>query len=64
MTREEIEAKLAALKWTLDGPRQTVYGFKASIQRGSVTIIVTGSTEIGVLEDLLRDAEKRAGRQP
>ncbi len=61
-TREEVVAALVALGWTITGPTRTVYGWKATIQRGSVSILLTGPTEIGVLEDLLRSAEARAGR--
>ena len=61
-TLPEIEAALHALGWTIVGPTRTSGGYKATIQRGSVSALATGSTEAGVLEDLLRAAESRARR--
>ena len=62
-TRDEIEAELDALGWRItDGPTRTPGGWKATIQRGTASVLATGATEIGVLEDLLRSAQARAGR--
>jgi hypothetical protein len=62
-TRDELEAALDAARWKLiDGPRQTSGGWKATIQRGTASKLATGSTEIGVLEDLLRSVQVRAAR--
>jgi hypothetical protein len=62
-TRDEIEAALAALGWQLyDGPRRTAGGWKATIQRGTASKLATCSTELGVLEDLLRSVQVRAAR--
>jgi hypothetical protein len=59
--RDEIEA----LGWmVIAGPTQTSGGWKATIQRDTVSVLATGSTAIGVLEDLLRSAEERARRKP
>ncbi len=63
-TRRELEAALHSLGWEIDGPRQTAGGWKATIQRGTVSILLTGSTAEEVLEDLLRSAQERAGKAP
>ncbi|HWU87633.1 MAG TPA: hypothetical protein VN253_10185 [Kofleriaceae bacterium] len=62
-TRADLEAALTDLGWQVIGPTRTAGGWKATIQRGSVSMLVAGSTEIDVLEDLLRSAEARARRQ-
>ena len=63
-TRDEIGTALAGLGWrVIDGPTRTAGGYKATIQRGTASVMTTGATEIGVLEDLLRSAEAR-GRRP
>ncbi|HWU88956.1 MAG TPA: hypothetical protein VN253_16935 [Kofleriaceae bacterium] len=59
----DIRVALGVLGWEIIGPTRTAGGWKATIQRGSVSMLVTGSTEIDVLEDLLRSAEARARRQ-
>jgi hypothetical protein len=63
-TRHELEAALHSLGWVIDGPRQTAGGWKATIQRGTVSILLTGSTAEEVLEDLLRSVQERAGTDP
>jgi hypothetical protein len=59
-TERELEVALHALGWNLDGPRRTAGGWKATIQRGTVTVLSTGSKPEEILETLLRDAEERA----
>lgn len=54
--RHEPEAALHSLGWNLEGPSQTPGGWKATIQRGPVSILQTGPTA-EVLEDLLRSAQ-------
>jgi len=54
--QREIEAALRALGWELDGPKRTSGGWKATIQRGTVSVLATGSKPVEVLEDLLRGA--------
>jgi hypothetical protein len=61
-TRRDLEDALHSLGWKLDGPRQTAGGWKATIQRSTVSILLTGSTAEQVLEDLLRCAQERAGK--
>jgi hypothetical protein len=61
-TQREFEDALLAVGWTLDGPRQTPSGWKAMIERGTVSILANGRTAEQVLEDLLRDAQERAMR--
>lgn len=64
MTRDEIEAKLHQLGWSIvDGPTRTPGGYKATIQRETTSKMTTGSTALGVLADLLRGVEPR-GRRP
>ena len=63
MTRDEIEAALHALGWSIvDGPTRTPGGYTATIQRGTASKKATGSTALGVLADLLRGVEARGGR--
>jgi hypothetical protein len=62
-TQAELEAALSVLGWQLEGPRQTPGGWKATIRRGTTSILTTGSTVEEVLESLLRDAEGRE-KQP
>jgi hypothetical protein len=65
VTREEIERALYRLGWRVtEGPTRTPGGYKATIARITASKLATGSTEIGVLEDLLRSVEERAGRKP
>ncbi len=59
MTPRELESALRALGWELDGPVRTSGGWKATIQRGEVSVLVSGSEQEEVLEDLLRDAKQR-----
>lgn len=63
-TQRELEAALHSLGWEIDGPRQTAGGWKATIQRGTVSILLTGSTPEEVLEELLRSAQQRAATGP
>jgi hypothetical protein len=55
-----LETALRVLGWELDGPKRTPGGWKATIRRGSVSVLATGSRAEEVLEELLRDAEDRA----
>ena len=60
-TRDGFENVLNAIGWNLvDGPRKVVEGWRATIQRGTVSVSTTGQSEISVLEELLRSAEARA----
>lgn len=63
-TRYDIEAAIEALGWKLsDGPTRIPGGWKATIQRSTASVLATGSTDLGVLEDLLRSAQaKQEGR--
>lgn len=59
-TRAEIEAALEAADWKMtEGPTRTTTGWKATIQRGTAWVLSTGSTELDVLEDLLRAAQAK-----
>jgi hypothetical protein len=58
-TRSELEAALHARNWDIDGPKQTVSGWKATIRRGSASILLTGQTPEQVLEALLQSVEDR-----
>lgn len=61
-TRAEIEAEIEAADWKLTaGPTRTAYGFKATIERGSVSVIEAGSEERELLESLLRYAQAHSG---
>lgn len=62
IAQRQLEAALHSLGWKLDGPRQTAGGWKATIQRGSFSILLTGSTAEQVLEELLRCAQEHAGK--
>jgi len=63
-TREEIAAELEALGWRLtSGPKRTVGGWRAMIQRGPVSVLVICSLAIGVLDELLRFARDRGRRR-
>jgi hypothetical protein len=62
-TQTEFEAALSALGWQLDRPQRTPGGWKATIRRGTTSILTTGSTVEEVLESLLRDVEGRE-KQP
>ena len=57
MTRDELESALHALGWRLEGPTRTPGGWKASIQRGTLTVLLTANTAEEVLEGLLRRAK-------
>jgi hypothetical protein len=62
-TRAEIEAALEALGWRLtNGPRQTSAGWRATIERGNESLLLTtfAPTEMVVLDDLLKRARARA----
>jgi hypothetical protein len=61
-TRRELEGTLHSFGWTLDGPKQTAGGWKATIQRGAASILLTGATAEQVLEELIRCAQEHAGR--
>lgn len=63
-TQLELETALRALGWELDGPKRTPGGWKATIRRGPVSVLATGSSAEEVLEDLLRGAEEPARKQP
>lgn len=64
-THAEIEAALHALGWTItSGPSRTASGWKATMAKGTSTVLMTGWTKLNVLEDLLREAQKRARRKP
>jgi hypothetical protein len=58
-TQAELEAELRALGWSIDGPKRTSGGWKATIQRDTVYILATRETEVAVLEVLLCDAKAR-----
>ena len=61
-SQEELEAELEALGWRItEGPSQTADGWTATMQRGSVQM--TAWTKLGLLEDMLRNAQRRA-RKP
>jgi hypothetical protein len=60
---DELEAELQVLGWKLiDGPTRTSGGWKATIQRGTASMLTTGATEVGVLEYLLRSAQAEGAR--
>jgi hypothetical protein len=62
-TRDDLERALLSLGWKLiDNPTRTPGGWKATIQRGTASKLATGSTELGVLEDLLRAVQAQEGR--
>lgn len=62
-TRDELETALNAAGWkVIGGPSQTSGGWKATIQRGTASMLATDSTELGVLEDLLRSVQAKGGR--
>ena len=61
-TQRELEAALHSLGWKLDGPKKTSGGWKATIQRGTASILMTGPMAEQVLEDLLRCAQEHAGQ--
>ena len=61
-TQSELEAALHSLGWEVDGPKRTAAGWKATIRRGTLSILATGPTPEQVLEVLLRDAQERARR--
>lgn len=63
-TQRELEAALHSLGWKLDGPKQTSGGWKATIERGTVSILLTGPTAEKVLDDLLRYAQEREQGKP
>jgi hypothetical protein len=58
-TQAELTAELISFGWQLVGPTQTPSGWKVSAKCGNVSLLVTGSTEIAVLEVLVRDAKAR-----
>ena len=58
-TQCELKAALLTLGWTLGGPKQTPGGWKATIQRGTASMLVTGPTAEEVLENLLVCAQER-----
>ena len=61
-THEQMEAKLHDLGWRITaGPSRTFSGWKATMQHGSSSILMTGRTKLGVLEDMLRHGQKRTG---
>ncbi len=62
-TQSELEAALHSLGWELDGPKRTPSGWKATIRRGTLSVLMTGSTAEQVLEDLLRYAQERASEE-
>lgn len=65
VTHDEIEAALHRLGWTITaGPSRTADGWKATMHRGSASVQMTGWTKLGLLEDMLREAQRRAGRKP
>lgn len=60
-SRHELVAALEALGWKLsDGPRQTFGVWKATVQRGAASMLVTSPTELGVLRHLLKLAKDHA----
>jgi len=61
-TRDEIEAELHRLGWRIaSGPTQTPAGWKVIGQYGTASVPLLGGTELGVLEELLRYAQRRGG---
>ena len=64
-TRDELESALNAQGWKLvDGPHKVHDGWRATIQRGTTSVPMTGRSEISTLEDLLRFAEAHTRRRP
>lgn len=64
-TAREFEDALHSLGWRLDGPTRTSGGWKATIQRGALSMLETGRTPDQVLEGLLLYAQERArDKQP
>jgi hypothetical protein len=62
---EEIEAELKALGWIIThGPVRTSDGWKATMKRGASSVRMTGWNKLGLLEDMLRHAQRRARGQP
>jgi hypothetical protein len=61
--QRELEEELHRLGWSLEGPTRTPGGWKATIKRGTTSMLATGSTELEVLEDLLRDAHAHGGQE-
>ena len=61
-TRDELEAALNALGWTIvTGPTQTDHGWKATMRRGTANVPMTGLEEIQLLQEMLRFAQLRGG---
>lgn len=59
--QKELEAALCVLGWELDGPKRTSGGWKATIRRGTASVLVTASTQVQVLEELLRSVVRYEG---
>lgn len=59
----DLEAALRSLNWEIDGPKQTVSGWKATIRRGTLSILMTGQTAEQVLEALLGCAQEHAEKE-
>lgn len=61
-TQDEIKNELDRLGWRIAaGPSQTSTGWKVTGQYGTASVQLTNRTKLGVLEDLLRFAQKRGG---
>jgi hypothetical protein len=61
-TRDELEAALNALGWTIvTGPTQTANGWKATMRRGTANVPMTGLEELDLLAEMLRFAQMRGG---
>jgi hypothetical protein len=64
-TRDELEAALNALGWTIvTGPTQTANNWKATMRRGTANVPMTGLEELDLLKEMLRFAQMRGGTKP
>jgi len=64
-THDEIESELHALGWEITaGPSRTSTGWKATMRKGTASVQLVGWTKLSLLEDMLRAAQRRAGRKP
>ena len=61
--RAKAEAELQKRGWTLDGPRRTSSGFKASITKRNACVLVAGAMADALLDELLRHAREAGDRE-